>query len=176
MLTSERVSRRRHLWRQVSRIGQTVQRNLRVLVRIVDVPKEGGAEDAQGEQETEGEAEEEGGEHGEGDEHGVGVEGPALLLEPASVLYEHAGLERWLESKAPKTNPRGLFKPEYITLVSGVFPPSVAATPPSLYTAAPRSIMATGFGKQCLTLLLTWTVAGMERRREKSTTPTASRM
>ena len=73
-----------------------------MLVRIVDVPEEGRAQDTQGEEEAEGEAEEEGGEHGEGYEHGVGVESPALLLEPARALDEDAGLGGGENSKHPR--------------------------------------------------------------------------
>lgn len=67
-----------------------------MLVRVVDVPEERRAEDAEGEEEAEGEAEEHGGKDGVGDDHGVHVPAPTLLLELAAVwgvVQEHAGLD-----------------------------------------------------------------------------------
>ena len=65
-----------------------------MLVGVVDVPEERGAQDAEGEEEAEGEAEEEGGEDGVGDEHGVDVKTPALLTEWPLVLDEDTSLEQ----------------------------------------------------------------------------------
>ena len=74
--------------------GTCYSYHLAVLVRVVDVPEERGAQDAEGEEEAEGEAEEEGGEDGVGDEHGVDVEAPALLAERPLVLNEDTSLEQ----------------------------------------------------------------------------------
>ena len=52
-----------------------------MLVGVVDVAEERGAEDAEREEEAEGEAEEDGGEDGVGDDHRVHVPAAALLLE-----------------------------------------------------------------------------------------------
>ena len=52
-----------------------------MLVGVIDVAEERGAEDAEREEEAEGEAEEDGGEDGVGDDHRVHVPAAALLLE-----------------------------------------------------------------------------------------------
>ena len=69
-----------------------------MLVGVIDVAEERGAEDAEREEEAEGEAEEDGGADGVGDDHGVHVPAPALLLERSQSLWtivlEHSRLDR----------------------------------------------------------------------------------
>ena len=56
-----------------------------MLVGVIDVAEERGAEDAEREEEAEGEAEEDGGEDGVGDDHRVHVPAAALLLELTTI-------------------------------------------------------------------------------------------
>ena len=65
-----------------------------MLVRVIDIPEEGRAKDAEGEEEAHGEAEHQGGEDGVGDQHRVDVEAAALLLVCTLRLLENSGLEK----------------------------------------------------------------------------------